>query len=72
MTNRGKRLHAITDALNEGLTTAERLAASTDVTVRTIYRDMQMLKGIGLPIVGEAGVGYVLRPNKQVRGSRHG
>jgi len=39
---------------------AESLAQELDVSVRTIYRDMQTLIGLGAPIEGEAGVGYVL------------
>src|SRR3546814_12890173 len=30
--------------------------------VRTVYRDIAHLQGSGLPIEGEAGVGYLLRP----------
>lgn len=41
---------------------ADDLAASLEVSVRTIYRDIAHLQGSGLPIEGEAGVGYVLRP----------
>jgi len=41
---------------------AESLAQELDVSVRTIYRDMQTLIGLGAPIAGEAGVGYVLTP----------
>jgi predicted DNA-binding transcriptional regulator YafY len=33
-----------------------------DVSLRTIYRDIQTLIAQGAPINGEAGVGYVLRP----------
>src|SRR5690606_37029419 len=40
---------------------AASLAASLKVSVRTLYRDMQVLKDLGAPVEGEAGVGYVLR-----------
>ena len=30
--------------------------------MRTIYRDVQVLIGLGAPIDGEAGLGYLLRP----------
>lgn len=32
------------------------------MSVRTLYRDVQTLIGLGAPIEGEAGVGYRLRP----------
>lgn len=41
---------------------AEDLAALLEVSVRTIYRDIAHLQAAGLPIDGEAGVGYRLRP----------
>jgi predicted DNA-binding transcriptional regulator YafY len=41
---------------------AETLAGQLEVSVRTIYRDIAHLQASGLPIDGEAGVGYVLRP----------
>jgi predicted DNA-binding transcriptional regulator YafY len=41
--------------------TAGRLAEELSVSVRTIYRDMQTLIGLGAPIDGEAGMGYLLR-----------
>jgi predicted DNA-binding transcriptional regulator YafY len=39
---------------------AESLATELGVSVRTIYRDIQDLQSQGVPIDGEAGVGYVL------------
>jgi predicted DNA-binding transcriptional regulator YafY len=42
------------------VTTAAQLAESLGVTVRTVYRDVQDLVGAGVPIRGEAGVGYAL------------
>lgn len=41
--------------------TAEHLAGELSVSVRTIYRDVQTLVGMGAPIEGEAGIGYILR-----------
>jgi len=41
--------------------TAEMLAHRLEVTVRTVYRDITVLQGQRVPIVGEAGVGYVMR-----------
>ena len=38
------------------------LAEELRVSLRTLYRDIDTLKAQGADIVGEAGVGYVLRP----------
>lgn len=43
--------------------TAESIASSLNVSVRTIYRDIQALCSSGVPIDGEAGVGYRLSPS---------
>ncbi|MXQ13597.1 helix-turn-helix transcriptional regulator [Microvirga makkahensis] len=42
--------------------TAAALAQELSVSMRTVYRDVQTLIGLGAPIDGEAGLGYVLRP----------
>jgi predicted DNA-binding transcriptional regulator YafY len=42
--------------------TADALAAELGTSRRTIYRDIADLIGQRIPIRGEAGVGYVLRP----------
>lgn len=41
---------------------ARELAVALEVSVATIYRDIAHLQASGLPIDGEAGVGYILRP----------
>src|ERR1700741_1687971 len=41
--------------------TAKFLAESLEVSERTIYRDVRDLTLSGVPIEGEAGVGYILR-----------
>lgn len=46
--------------------TAEQLAQALEVSVRTLYRDIQALILAGVPIEGEAGVGYRLRPGFQL------
>jgi predicted DNA-binding transcriptional regulator YafY len=58
-----ERLFALLDALRRRRSpvTAETLAEQQEVSVRTIYRDIQTLIGLGAPIAGEAGLGYVLR-----------
>jgi predicted DNA-binding transcriptional regulator YafY len=43
------------------LTTAEWLAERLEVSLRTVYRDVADLQSQGVPIEGEAGVGYRMR-----------
>ena len=38
------------------------LAAQTGVSIRTLYRDIASLQAQGAAIVGEPGVGYVMKP----------
>jgi predicted DNA-binding transcriptional regulator YafY len=45
------------------LSTAEYLAQRLEVSVRTVYRDVADLQAQGVPIEGEAGVGYRMRPD---------
>ena len=42
------------------LTTADFLARRLEVSLRTVYRDVAQLQQQGVPIQGEAGVGYRL------------
>lgn len=59
---RADRLFQVVQALRGGrLVTARQLARQLEVSERTIYRDMADLIGSGVPITGEAGIGYVLR-----------
>lgn len=44
------------------LSTAAYLAARLEVSLRTVYRDVADLQAQGVPIDGEAGVGYRLGP----------
>jgi predicted DNA-binding transcriptional regulator YafY len=44
-----------------GSITAAALAAELEVSARTVYRDVQDLVASGVPIQGEAGVGYALQ-----------
>jgi predicted DNA-binding transcriptional regulator YafY len=62
--NRTERLFALMDALRRHRrpVTAASLADELKVSLRTIYRDVQVLVGLGAPIDGEAGLGYLLRP----------
>ena len=61
------RLFQIVLMLGRGrVVTARMLAEQLEVSERTIYRDVQDLMGSGIPIDGEAGVGYILRRGYQV------
>ena len=42
--------------------TAQQMADTLEVTKRTIYRDIAALQSTRVPIEGEAGIGYILRP----------
>jgi len=59
-----ERLFAIMDALRRHRRpiTAAALAEEQGVSLRTLYRDIRTLVGLGAPIDGEAGIGYMLRP----------
>lgn len=60
---RADRLFQIVQYLQgRRLTTARQIAERLEVSERTVYRDVQDLVLSGVPIEGEAGVGYVLRP----------
>ncbi|MBE7214321.1 YafY family transcriptional regulator [Shewanella benthica] len=59
---RADRLFQLVQLLrHRRLTTAKELAERLEVSTRTIYRDVQDLCLSGIPIEGEAGVGYLLR-----------
>ncbi len=58
---RADRLFQIVQYLRGGrLTTAAQLSQKLEVSERTIYRDIADLQSTGVPIDGEAGVGYVM------------
>ena len=64
---RADRLFQIVLMLGRGrVLTANTIAERLEVSERTIYRDVQDLQLSGVPIEGEAGVGYVLRSGYQV------
>ncbi len=59
---RADRLFQIVQHLRGGrLVTARMLAERLEVSERTIYRDIADLQSTGVPIDGEAGVGYLMR-----------
>ncbi|MDX8353249.1 YafY family protein [Cognatiyoonia sp. IB215182] len=56
---RADRLMQLVQILRDGtLHRAGDLAAATNVSLRTIYRDMETLAASGVPIEGERGIGY--------------
>lgn len=59
---KAERLLRIIDFLHgrHRAVSAARLAEELDVSVRTVYRDVQSLQQSGVCIEGEAGVGYLL------------
>jgi predicted DNA-binding transcriptional regulator YafY len=60
---RADRLFEIIQILRrKKATRAADLAARLEVSERTIYRDISDMVSRGVPIDGEAGVGYILRP----------
>ncbi|MEJ2061228.1 MAG: YafY family protein [Acidihalobacter sp.] len=65
---RADRLFLIIHALRGRRTamTARQLAETLDVSLRTIYRDVADLQLSGVPIEGEAGIGYVLRKGSDI------
>ena len=59
--NRTDRLVAMVMFLQgRRLVKAEELADHFEISVRTVYRDISALSESGVPISGEAGVGYSL------------
>ena len=59
---RADRLFRIVQMLRgRRLTTARQLADALEVSQRTVYRDIRDLSLSGVPVEGEAGVGYVVR-----------
>lgn len=65
---RADRLFLIVHALQGRRTAlpARRLAETLRVSLRTVYRDVADLQVSGVPIEGEAGVGYLLRKGSNI------
>jgi predicted DNA-binding transcriptional regulator YafY len=60
---RAERLFEIIQILRrKSVVRANDLATILEVSERTIYRDISHLVARGVPIDGEAGIGYILRP----------
>lgn len=65
--SRADRLFQIVDQLRRHrFLTAAQLAERFEVSPRTIYRDVLDLTASGVPVLGEAGVGYRLDPSFQL------
>ena len=62
MARKSERLFQIVTMLQGRRTalTAARIAGQLEVSMRTVYRDIQDLMMSGVPIVGEAGTGYMM------------
>lgn len=59
---RTDRLFEIIQIISDGrLHLARDIAEKLEVSVRTVYRDIETLAASGVPIEGERGVGYLLR-----------
>ena len=64
---RADRLFLLIQALRgRRAVTGRVLAERLQVSLRTVYRDVQDLQLSGVPIEGEAGVGYVLRKGADI------
>ena len=65
---RADRLFLIIHALRgrRSALPARSLAETLGVSLRTVYRDVVDLQASGVPIEGEAGVGYVLRKGSDI------
>lgn len=58
---RADRLFQIVELLRRhGVMTAMDIAEKLEVSVRTVYRDMDDISASGVPLRGEAGIGYAL------------
>lgn len=64
MTTRATRLLRMLDELRQrrGAVRGAQLAERLGVSLRTVYRDIEVLRSQGAEIDGDAGVGYRLRP----------
>jgi len=66
--NKAERLFQLVMLLRSRRTavTAETIAETMGVSVRTVYRDVQSLALSGVPVEGEPGVGYMIRPGNHL------
>ena len=66
--NKAERLFQLAMLLRSRRTamTADAIAETMRVSVRTVYRDVQALTLSGVPIEGAPGVGYIIRPGNHL------
>lgn len=60
MRRAGRLFRLVQQLRRRRVSTAAQLAGALGVSVRTVYRDVRDLSVSGVPVVGEAGVGYAL------------
>ena len=65
---KAERLFELTLLLRSRRTaiTAETIAELMHISPRTVYRDVQSLIMAGVPVTGEPGVGYLIRPGNHL------
>ncbi len=65
---KAERLFELTLLLRSRRTaiTADAIAELMQVSPRTVYRDVQSLIMAGVPVTGESGVGYLIRPSNHL------
>ncbi|MDP3480932.1 MAG: YafY family protein [Desulfoprunum sp.] len=65
---KAERLFELTLLLRSRRTaiTAETIAELMHISPRTVYRDVQSLIMAGVPVTGEPGVGYMIRPGNHL------
>lgn len=66
--NKAERLFGLLALLRSRRTaiTAQAIAATMKTSVRTVYRDIQALTVLGVPIQGAAGIGYLIGGERQL------
>ena len=66
--NKAERLFQLVTYMRSRRTavTANELASRLNVSERTIYRDIQSLVLTGVPVEGEAGIGYILKTDTTI------
>ena len=66
--NKAERLFALFTLLRSRRTamTAQVIADTMQTSVRTVYRDIQALSLLGIPVAGSAGVGYLMTRDHQL------